>query len=473
LKQNQDIVKILPFYLIVSGFFLIRISPDLLSHGLFMDGLIYSTLAKNLSDGIGTFWNPYFTATCLPEFHEHPPLAMAIQSIFFSVLGDGRLTEKIYSFLTYVIVSLIIMRAWQRSEFKNGWLPLFLWFVTPVVSWACPNNLLENTLTIFTTLSLLFFLESRRGKKYLFLFLSGSMLSLGFLTKGFVALFPWSLPFVFWLAMRKSAFKNMISETLMIIFSTIVPLALLLLIPEAGLSLKKYIDTQVIESLKNVVTVSSRFYIAGRLASELIPALIIVLIFLIYGYRSKDRIKTGSENFRYGIALIVTGLTGVLPIMISQKQSGFYILPSLPFFAIGLAALINDQSGHLISKIKDGTKSNRNLILASCLFFMAGLFAVFYNMDKFSRDESKLKDTYAILPSVPAGTIINILPEMYGDWSLHGYYARFKNISLDPDLTNMRNFLLIKNEQLTDTARIRNYKKADIPTSGYQLYIRE
>jgi hypothetical protein len=69
--------------------------------------------------------------------------------------------------------------------------------------------------------------------------------------------------------------------------------------------------------------------------------------------------------------------------------------------------------------------------------------------------------------------IINILPEMFEDWSLHGYYARFKNISLDPDLTNMRYFLLIKGEQMADTSRIINYKKADIPTIGYQLYIRE
>jgi hypothetical protein len=470
LKLTHEFTRALSFYLIVTGYFLLRISPDFLSHGLFMDGLIYSTVAKNLSEGIGTFWNPSFTVTFLPEFHEHPPLAMGIQSIFFLILGDGRITEKLYSFITCLIVASIILKIWHNSGCKNGWIPLFFWIVTPVICWACPNNLLENTLTIFTTLSLLFFLKSMSNKRYLFLFLAGLMLSFGFLTKGFVALFPWSLPFIFWLFLIPGNFGRMCTETLIIVLSTLIPLALLILIPEAGSSLHKYIDNQVINSLMNVVTVKSRFYIVGRLASELIPAIIIVLLLLLYGYKRKDPIKTGSKNIRFGLALIVVGLTGVLPIIISQKQSGFYILPSIPFFAIGFAMLINEQSEHLLGKINSGTRPYSYLLGASCLVFLAGLFLVFFNKDKYSRDEVKLKDTYSIIQSVPASSVINIHPGMWEDWSLHGYYARLKGISLDPDLNNKREYLLIKNELLTDTTLIRNYKKADLLTSEYQLY---
>ncbi len=470
MKQNQNIIKTLPFYLIAIGYFLIRISPDFLSNGLFLDGLIYSTVSKNLSEGIGTFWNPYFTATCLSEFHEHPPLALGIQSIFFSLFGENRHIEKIYSFLTYVTVAFIILKIWRDSGHKNGWIPLFLWFIIPEVSWACPNNLLENTLSIFTTLSVLFYMNSRRGEKYLFLFLSGLMLSLGFLTKGFVALFPWSIPFVFWLMLRKMTFKNMVSESLIMVFSTLVPLVFLMFLPEASSSLHKYIDKQVIGSIKDSVTVESRFYIVGRLVSELIPAIIIVLIVLIYGYRRKNQIRIKSDSFRYGIAFIVVGLTGVLPIMISQKQSGFYILPSLPFFAIGLAALINGQSEQLIGKIKSGTRSYKAFLWASCLFFLIGLFSILYFNNKFSRDEIKLKDTYAIISAIPAGSVISIMPEMHDDWSLHGYYARFKGISLDPDPNTRRDYFVIKNELLTDSAQIRDYKRVDIRTSEYQLF---
>ena len=473
MKDNDDIVKNLPFYLIVAGFFLVRISSDFLSHGLFMDGLIYSTVSKNLSEGIGTLWNPHFTVTCLPEFHEHPPLALGLQSIFFSVLGEGRLTEKIYSFLTCIMVAFIIVRIWRKLGHKNAWLPLLLWCIIPVVSWACPNNLLENTMAIFITLSLLFYIESLNSKKYLFLVPSGLMLFLGFLTKGFVALFPWSMPLAFWLVIRKTGIMKMVTESMILVLSTLIPLAFLLLIPEAASSLRKYLDIQVISSLKEAVTVDSRFYITVRLVSELIAPLAIVLVLIIYGVRSKSVNKARKEDINYGVLFILIALCGVLPIMISMKQSGFYLIPSLPFFALGFSLLIREQSDFLVGKILTGKRTFRYLLTASGALFITGIFLIYFNVNKFSRDEVKLRDTYAILPSIPSGTTINILPDMFEDWSLHGYYARMKNVSLDPDLNNRRNFLLIRKAQFNDTTLISSYNKVDTPAQDYQLYVRK
>lgn len=167
------------------------------------------------------------------------------------------------------------------------------------------------------------------------------------------------------------------------------------------------------------------------------------------------------------------GLTGVLPIMTSRKQSGFYILPALPFFAVGLAIFITEQSEKLTNKIKSGTRFHRYFNMVSVLVLLAGLVAIFYNKNKFSRDEVKLKDTYAIIPSIPAGSVISIHPGMWEDGSLHGYYFRLKNISLDPDQINLKKFLLIRNELLTDTTLLTNYIKADIQTSEYKLYKRK
>ena len=40
------------------------------------------------------------------------------------------------------------------------------------------------------------------------------------------------------------------------------------------------------------------------------------------------------------MVFILLGLTGVLPLMISIKQSGFYLIPAFPFFAIGACILM-------------------------------------------------------------------------------------------------------------------------------------
>jgi 4-amino-4-deoxy-L-arabinose transferase-like glycosyltransferase len=469
LKNKLKITQSPSFYFFVTGIFLIIISPNLLSEGMFMDGLIYSTLAKNLSNGIGTFWNPHFTTTCMAEFHEHPPLAFGIQSIFFSFFGESRFIEKFYSLLTFVMTGYIILRIWKVLRYNHGWVPLLFWLSFPVVSWACCNNMLENTLMVFTSLSILFYLKSLNNNKYFFIFLSGFMLALGFLTKGFVAFFPWSFPFLFWMLLRQKSFRNMIVDSLGVFVFSVAPLLLLVIIfPDAKFSLQKYIDTQVINSLKNVSSVDSRFFIIIRLISELIIPIGLCVLFLIWGWLRKVSLKFIKSNYRSALVFILLGLTGVLPIMISMKQSGFYILATFPFFAIGIGILINPLIDLLFKKINNQSKGLLVFRWIGYGFFFTGIIFCFYFSNYFGRDSNKIKDTYQILSILPSGSIINIYPNMWQDWSLHGYFGRYKNVSLDPNLENKREYLLIQNEYYSDTTE-RYYKIINLPTTDYKL----
>jgi hypothetical protein len=49
------------------------ILPRLAQRGMFVDGVTYASIARNLSQGRGSFWSPFYTATIYPQFHEHPP----------------------------------------------------------------------------------------------------------------------------------------------------------------------------------------------------------------------------------------------------------------------------------------------------------------------------------------------------------------------------------------------------------------
>jgi len=55
---------------------------------MFFDGLIYSSISVNMSEGYGSFWQPYFASEAFPLFSEHPPLMMIVQSLFHRLLGD-------------------------------------------------------------------------------------------------------------------------------------------------------------------------------------------------------------------------------------------------------------------------------------------------------------------------------------------------------------------------------------------------
>ena len=470
MKKLSEISPKLTFYLLAIGVFLIIVCKDILANGMFLDGLIYSTVSKNLAHGLGTFWNPHFSATLLQNFHEHPPLAFGIQNIFFKISGDSRFADRFYSLTTVFVTGIVLLKIWKTLGYENGWIPLFIWLTTATVFWTSYNNLLENTLTVFTTLSVLSYLNYEKKKKIYLLLLSGIGLALGFLTKGFVAFFPWTLPFMLWLFLRHKTFGRMVTESTCLLFITITPLFLLVLFfPVARISLLEYFNHQVIESLKNGITVDSRLDIIKRMLNEIAPAAGLCILFYILGRFSKVQIVNGNENIKKSMVFIFLGLTGVLPVMISMKQSGFYILPTYPFFSLGAAIFMYTYIDDFIGRID--FKSRRFLFFRWTGYgiFSIGILLSLWFSDGYSRDSDKIKDTYKVLSVVPAGSIININPGMYGDWSLHAYFARFKNVSLDSDLNNIREYLLIKNEYYSDTLSSR-YSIVNINATDYLLF---
>lgn len=473
MKKLSEYSGSLPFYFFTLGLYLIIICQDIFSNGMFMDGLIYSTVSKNMADGSGTFWNPHFTATCLSDFHEHPPLAFLIQSIFYRFLGTSRYIDKIYSQITVLITGLVILKIWKSLGYKHGWITLLLWLLIPTVFWASSNNLLENTLVIFTSLSILFYLKAVEKYKYIFIFLSGFMLAFGFLTKGFVAFFPWTFPFMMWLFLRKMSFGRMIGESAGLFISSVVPLLVLVLIfPEARISLEKYIENQVIGSLRNAATVDSRFFIVKRFLTDIAPEAVICTIFLVWShFRKSVTLITGYQK-RMAIVFFFVSLTGVLPVLISMKQSGFYILPTYPLFAIGAGILIYPSLNYYLEKINYTSSGFRVFkIFASCLFIISIMLSVFFS-NGFSRDKDKIKDISAILPELPTGSIINIDPSMSEDWSMHAYFGRYKNISLDWNMDDKREYLLIRNGDFSDTLD-KGYITVRLDTKDYKLLKRQ
>ena len=103
---------------------------------------------------------------------------------------------------------------------------------------------------------------------------------------------------------------------------------------------------------------------------------------------------------------------------------------------------------------------------------ITGIILSLSSANKFSRDKDKITDTYLIMPEITKGTVINIAPGMYDDWSLHAYYGRFKNISLDAEPGNKREYLLIKNEYYSDTINSL-YNNIKLNTIDYQLFKRK
>ncbi|MTI31794.1 ArnT family glycosyltransferase [Xanthovirga aplysinae] len=462
------------FFCFVLGLFIVITGPRLFSDGMFMDGLWYATISKNLANNLGTFWYPSLSKTLGIAFHEHPPLAFFLQSTFFKIFGNSLYIERVYSLLTFLMVGAIMVIIWKEitGKYAFSWLPLIYWITVPIVSWACANNMLENTMSIFICTSIFLYLKAQKRNRGLMLFSAGLTLLFGALTKGFIALFPWSFPFFYWIFRKKISFKRMLADTCIIIIFTILPFIFLLLTsPDAADSLQKYFNQQVVKSLREVQTVGSRFYILKRTFEELLPALIIILTVLLIAFKRSYSLSLLKNSFKTAFPFIFLSFSGVIPIMISLKQSGIYILPVFPFFTIALALISVDPIRYLTRQINLKGNWYKAFKYGSYLLFLSGVTLSLSQKDKIGRSKDIILDVYSIMEIVPSNNIVGLCKELRENWELYGYFHRYADISLDPNEKYQHKFHLGLKQGSSDKERIlKNYHKVTLPLNTLVLY---
>lgn len=409
------------FYILTFLIFLILISPTFLSQGMFFDGTIYSTIANNFASNNWNFWKPHYTNTFNDVFYGHPPLSMWLHSKLLLFFGNYLFIDKFYSVLTIILTSFVIFLISKVLEIKNNWLPMLLWLVNPLVFWAATNNVLENLLSFFVALSMLFFVLSTKKYSFLMLFLSGFTIFLGVLTKGFVALFPLSIPFFYFIVSKEKKFWYTMLQTFVIFISILTPIVILYFFcPQAQKFMQNYIKIQFLGSF-SVVTANSRFDIIQSVFLNLLP--FIIISFFLYLMKKIKKFETKIE-WNSALLVLFVALSGTLPIMVTLKQSQMYIIPSMPFYSLFFAFIFEAY----LSKIKIRIK----LIKIFSLFFLfLAICSNFYFSNKIGRDKDLLVQVNQIIDKIPKDSTISATYNVFSNWTLNAYLARYKNISLD------------------------------------------
>ncbi|MFZ9846811.1 MAG: ArnT family glycosyltransferase [Flavobacteriales bacterium] len=452
-----------PFLIFVLSIFILMCAPSLFTEGMFMDGLMYATVAKNLAHGEGSFWFLKFSDTYLSSFHEHPPLIFGLQSICFRIFGDSVFVERFFSFFTYIAsgaLMILIFRKITVDKFHHlAWFPLLLWIAVPLVPWGAMNNMLENGMLVFILASVLFYLKSVSKYRILFLALSSFMLFAAFLSKGFTGLFPLSLPFWFWCFDKEYPFKKFVADSLFLLGFLFLFFAVLFLFQKDSLpSLQAYFDIQVKNSLQNVVTVNSRFYIVGRLITELLISLGVVVLIFLLGRKN----RSVAMEYKWLYIFLALGLSGVLPIMLSLKQNAHYLLCAFPFFSITMAILVLPYLAILIDKIK---WRSLTYYLATFSLFICALGIAFSQIENYSRDEGMIHDVKMIANELPPHTVIFVEGNEFSNWALQAYFYRYASLNLSLDGLKFPEYKLIRK----DSEIPQDYLEVPIPTKDYIL----
>lgn len=455
--------------------FLALLLPQVFQEGLFVDGLTYSTIAFNLSEGIGSYWNPVFSATVMNDFHEHPPMAFILQSVFFDLFGNGFYVEKLYSFLTAILTALLIIGIWKRitnsKEFKAlYWLPFLFWISVPLCFWSYNNNVLENTMGLFSLGAIYLLIISIKKNIALRLLLfcfSGILLLLAFLTKGFPALFPLAFLLLYYIVHHKIYnLKRMFLDTAMLLLLTFATAFLFFIFDEAAReNISVYISTQVFESIRGERLVVPRYFIMKRIVEELMIVTGICLVLILVSYKSaKQKIKENPEVLRNCFLFLLIGLSASLPIMISPKQLSFYMIPSLPYFAIGLSLLIAPFVNEYIKKINERNFLYKLFKYQVVVTIPILLFFTISSYGTFSRDYEMIHDVDLIGQHLGETKTIDASSSLSREWSLMGYLQRKHHISLDLSGTGRAYMLTGKTETVPE-----NYSVMNIGLLDFQL----
>ncbi|MEX2499163.1 MAG: hypothetical protein WD397_09855 [Wenzhouxiangellaceae bacterium] len=420
--------------------------PSMATIGMFMDGTIYAAISRNLAEGAGSMWALHFSDGLFAVFREHPPLVFWLQSLLFRVLGDSYLTERVYD-LVVVLGTAALMRAlWLRLVTQRGlaslaafwWLPLLLWVVVPKWSWAYRNNVLESTLTLFCLLCVVLVLAGLRspdGRKAILL--SGGAAGaavLAFLAKGPVGLFVLAAPVLLIPALESIDRRRVVLVLGVLCGGVAVMFGALLAWPEAREMLALYWHKQV---AGRAGVSNADIGMLFELGKKLAPMLLVLGGLRLWIWR--DAAVSGWKPAGGpAAAMLAIGLAASLPLLLADLDSAHYLVPALPFFALGFGlagASMLDAAGARFRRVLIGRPGTMFLLLNA-------IIAASILVESLGRigEVRKNEDYHAFLARVAEVSgerrSLGIDAALYGDWYLHAIAQRHYRISLVPGLEN-------------------------------------
>ena len=305
--------------------------PLLFTKGMFFDGLTYASIARNLNEGIGSFWVPSYTPTVHPVFYEHPPFSFGLHSVFYRLFGDQPWVDRIYPYTMYGLSVLMLRRIWVLfvPAGHRAWIPQLLWTLTPTVIWVHQNNMLEAPLAAAVLCVVWLLFEGTIKKNYWWSVLAGIVFFFSLGIKGPVALFPlMTLPILATLYSehRKAALLSML--IMIVVFSSLF--SYFYLYQSAFESFfSSYLDRQLMPTL-----LGNREQAGGAVQStlEVLKQLALpILVTVIFRIRKKESysLQRGSVFF------FLLALCGTLPFLFMDRQHHYYFMPAMAFWMMG------------------------------------------------------------------------------------------------------------------------------------------
>jgi 4-amino-4-deoxy-L-arabinose transferase-like glycosyltransferase len=453
--------------------FFVIVGHKLLELGKHGDGVEYASVARNMAEGRGSLWKPYFSDTFGEVYREHPPLIYWIQSILFRIFGDGPYFEGLYGLAVGLIIFACTALFWNRvqRDFKlppsGAWWPILLLASVPVFTYLSQTNRMVFGFAVFAILATYFAYRSMFVVKYAFSYsiLAGVLTYLGFISQGPAACFTFVVPAICWLTLAAKPSRAIIQSLVLVGVFAVLLLGTFQFYPDSLEFFKFFWNSQIVASLQNKRSARHAYWhLAQRWSAEMIVPMIVAAILVLTARVSLRRIKFSRQSLFF----LLVALSSSLPFMLSRRQNIRYIFQSFPFYALSLAFLTQSVA----QKIEEAVAGRRKLLIGSAtlalLLFGAGTASMVYYKDHIARRKPFYRDFYLQHIQLPERSIISICPPAIAmdDW-LFADMQRFYKASLSAEMGH--DYLIVEKDSACVVPQ--GYQKIQPkPSMRYVLY---
>jgi len=435
---------------------------------MFIDGLVYATIAKNLSLGLGSLWDPFYTKTHFPHFYEHLPFALYLESHFFRWLGPDAPAERVYNVCIASLQIVLLACFWRTqsprlldmrstvSVLSLTYL-LLIWLAIPLNTLYVSNHL-EASLTLFSSLAgLLLLIPAQNAWKGAFLsLLAIGAMDVAFLCNGPSAFFPLCIPLLRAFCLDDFRVLDAIFETcLLMIVCVLTLLIFYLLVPAAWVNTWHYLSQQLMPSIigERQLIYTGFKHIHVLLLFLRAYWLVIIIAFSsvsLAAHLNGQTVLAALENAwsnRYGQLFFFVTLVASLPVGISHRQAFNYLMQSAPWMTISILCFTYQSVEQLLRYALDHIRWYCVLFFFSILSFAAAFCLLETFNPHAHRHEALLRDISELIRFMPADEIISASDTVFYTWYAGGYLARYSTLSLTPALSQ-RYYIALNTEIL-------------------------
>jgi len=431
---------------------------------MFLDGITYTAISRNLYLGYGSFWKPYYNENINP-FYIHPPLMFWLLSKFYWLLGDHTYVPKIYNAIVLLLSVITIRSIWVKIDEENkkiDWWPVLLWICAAVVFETSRNTMLECTLSLFALASIRFLLSvvtsNTKTVVVTYIFIGGFFIFLAFVTKGFVALFPMAFITIYTIIYKQRITKMLGLTFLLIAVFSVLYIFFITINSSSNNYISIYYQEYVFKSISNKETFTQmgRWFLIKRLFLEILPFIVLAFVFIIISKKRSFEI-----NWKIAAMFFLIGVSASLPLFISQKQRIHYLYPSFPYFILSVACVTKPLLLHWLSKLK---QTKVTIYVSVVLFIFSIGYLIYFSQQK-QMDADLISDCKKINGYFPDKVVLSTTTNMVMNEKITAYLSMIGVITLSDKIPSDY-LLLTKGESYND----KMYREVNIELKKFDLY---